>query len=295
MNNVCLVWLEWPEKCFRANAEALSVLKTLVPPGTEVVRARTEKSFLRTLPRATHAIVWNFRQEWFACATRLRVLATPAAGRELVPVQGPPGVTVHFGGFHGPAMAESAIGLMLAWCRGIIAEERLGHWPKIALSQRCYRIAGTHAVVLGYGRIGRTVGERLEALGVKVTGIRRRTLPKLRKAVRTADWLVCALPSDTGTDDIIDAKLLAALPRRAVIVNVGRGNAIDEAALADALVKGRVAAALLDVWKKEPLPPDSPLGRADTPNVVRMPHSAAFYPEYVVDCFRELAEEGLLA
>lgn len=295
MSEVVLVWLEWPEKCFRVDAEALAVLKTLAPAGARIVRVRSEGGFLRALPRATHAIVWNFRAEWFARAPRLRLLATPAAGRELVPVKGPKGVKIHFGGFHGPAMAESALALMLAWCRGVIAAERLPHWPKVALSARCYRLAGTHAVVLGYGRIGRAIGARLEAFGVTVTGIRRRNLAALPAAARTADWLVCALPGDTGTDDIVGESLLAELPRRCVVVNVGRGNAVDETALASALKKGRIAAALLDVWKKEPLPPDSPLGRAGTPNVVRMPHAAAFYPQYVADCFRELAAKGLLA
>lgn len=291
---VYLIWLEWPEKCFRVDTGALSVLKTLVPAGARIVRARSEAGFLRALPSATHAVVWRFDAAWFARARRLRLLATPAAGRELVPAAGPAGVTVHFGGFHGPAMAESAVGLMLAWCRGVIAAERLPHWPKIALSERCYRLGGTKAVILGYGRIGRTIGERLAAFGVTVTGIGRRTLADLSRAARTADWLVCALPGDTGTDGLVGADLLAVLPRRCVIVNVGRGNAVDESALADALRRGRIAAALLDVWREEPLSERSPLGRADTPNVVRMPHAAAFYPEYVADCFRELAAEGLL-
>jgi glyoxylate/hydroxypyruvate reductase A len=124
--------------------------------------------------------------------------------------------------------------------------------------------------------------------------MRRHNISSLRAEAKKADWLICVLPSDTGTTDIVDAKLLAALPRRCVVVNVGRGNAIDEAALASALKRGRIAAALLDVWRKEPLPEGSPLGGDDVPNLVRMPHSAAFYPEYISDAIRELAAEGLL-
>ena len=292
--NTCLIWLEWPEKCFRTGAEALSTLRSLAPAGSRIVRARSERGFLRALPSATHVLTWHFRSEWFARAPKLRLLATPAAGRELVPQKGPPGVTIHFGGFHGGVMAESVLAMMLAWCRGVVAAERLGPWPKIALSERCYRLAGTRAVILGYGRIGRVVGERLSALGVEVVGITRRNVSILRDEAKKADWLICALPSDTGTTDIVDARLISALPRRCVVVNVGRGNAIDEEALAKALKKGRVAAALLDVWKKEPLPPDSPLAAADVPNVVRMPHAAAFHPGYVSDAIRELASEGLL-
>lgn len=293
--NVYLIWLEWPERCFRATARDMALLRSMVPAGSRIVRARSEAGFLRALPSATHAVVWNFRSEWFARARRLRLLATPAAGRELVPTVAPPGVKIHFGAFHGDVMAESALAMMLAWCRGVVAAERLGPWPKLRLAERCYRMAGTHAVVLGFGKIGRRIGGRLSALGVKVTGIRRRNAGALASAVKTADWLVCALPGDTGTTDMVDGRLISRLPRRCVVVNVGRGNAIDEAALASALRRGRIAAALLDVWKTEPLPPDSPLGRSDVPNIVRMPHAAAFSPRYIGDCFRELSGEGLLA
>ena len=289
-----LIWLEWPEKCFRTSPEALSVLRKLVPSGSRIVRARSEASFLRALPRATHVVTWSFKPEWFDRAKKLRLLATPAAGRELVPVEGPKGVKIHFGGFHGAAMAESVLAMMLAWCRGVVAAERLGRWPKIALSERCYRLAGTRAVILGYGRIGRTIGDRLSALGVEVTGIRRANIGELKPAAKKADWLICVLPSDTGTTDIVDAKLLKLLPKRCVVVNVGRGNAIDEEALAKALASGKIAGALLDVWKKEPLDESSPLGRDGVPNLVRMPHAAAFHMEYVADAFRELFEEGLL-
>lgn len=292
--NVYLVYLEWPEKCFRISPEALAVLRGLVPKGSRIVRARTEKAFLRALPSATHVITWPFKEEWFKLAPKLKVLATPSAGRELMPLEGPKGVRIHFGGFHGPAMAESVLALMLAWCRGVVAGERLGHWPKVALSERCYRLAGTRAVILGYGKIGHAIGDRLAAFDVEIVGIRRHNISSLRAEAKKADWLICVLPSDTGTTDIVDAKLIAALPRRCVVVNVGRGNAIDEAALASALKRGRIAAALLDVWKKEPLSEDSPLGKGDVPNLVRMPHAAAFYPEYVADAFRELAAEGLL-
>ena len=292
--NTYLIWLEWPEKCFLTSPGALAVLRGLVPEGSRIVRAKTESGFLRELPKATHVVTWHFKKEWFTKAENLRLLATPAAGRELLPVEGPDGVTIHFGGFHGAAMAESVLAMILAWCRGVIWSERLGYWPKLKLAERCYRLAGTKAVILGYGRIGRTIGDRLVALGVEVKGIRRGNAAELKTVAKTADWLICVLPSDTGTTDIVNAKLLACLPKKCVVVNVGRGNAIDECALADALKKGRIAAALLDVWKKEPLPKDSPLGRDDVPNLVRMPHAAAFHMDYVADSFRELAAEGLL-
>ena len=126
------------------------------------------------------------------------------------------------------------------------------------------------------------------ALGVRVTPIRRATIAALIPACRTADWLIAALPSDTGTDNLVSAAVLRALPRRAVFINVGRGNAVDEEALATALRTHRLAAACLDVFKREPLDSTSPLA-ADLPNLHRLPHATAFAPDYLPLFFEELA------
>ena len=305
-----LVWLNWPERCFRAGAADVAYLKSLVPRGARVVRVAGERAFLRELPEATHAIVWSFRREWFASAPRLRLLATPAAGREFVPTSGPPGVTIHFGGFHGCIMAESVAAFVLAWSRGFFRPElRSKPWPRNELSRVCGEVAGTRAVIAGYGRVGRAVGAKLEALGVSVAGITRhgvfadgRKLPdgRLPGLLSSADWFVLALPSTTGTDGFLSAATLAKLPRRCVVVNVGRGNAVDERALFAALRSRRIAGAYLDVRRHEPSAtvletPGYVPELADLPNCVVMPHAAAFSPRYLRRCFDELKEEGLLA
>jgi phosphoglycerate dehydrogenase-like enzyme len=152
-------------------------------------------------------------------------------------------------------------------------------------------VAGTNAVILGYGKIGKATGEKLEALGVNVTGVTRKDIADLPKYLKSAHWLVVALPSDTGTDNIIDAKMIAKLPRNAVIINVGRGNSIDEEALAEALLKKKIAAAFLDVFKEEPLSETSPLS-SNIPGLFRMPHVSAFAPEYIPLFFEEMAVKG---
>ena len=312
MNNVYLVWLEWPDKCFRVDAEALRFLKTLVPKGSRVVRARSEASFLRALPKATHAIVWNFKADWFAKAPRLKVLATPAAGRELVPDKGPKGVRIHFGHYHGRIMAESVQAFVLAWAHGFFAVRNAPKsckaWPRTWLSDKCFNVAGTKAVILGYGNVGRAIGQKLAATGIEVFGVTRHGTyrgthklkgPKVQTIFGSADWLVLALPSTTGTDDVLDAKLIAKLPRRCVVINVGRGNAVDEKALSKALKSKRLAGAYLDVRKHEPsatvleasgyVP-----GLADLPTCVSMPHASAFSPDYVRLCFKELKDDRCL-
>lgn len=292
--NKYVVYLEWPIQCFRVDAEALAALRGLVPPDSRVVRARDDAEFLRELPDATHAIVWHFRPEWFALAQQLRVLATPSAGRELLPLEGPEGVKIHFGGFHGAAIAESVLGYMLAWCRGVLRRPGKKVWERSELGDKCYRLQGTKAVILGYGKIGKAVGNLLGKLEVRVFGIGRSNFETLRTEVSDADWLVCVLPSDTGTDRLVDADVIAALPERCVIVNVGRGNCMDEAALKEALQSGKVAGAILDVIGREPPQAGDTLVGGDVPNLTIMSHTSAFYPEYVKDCFRELAAEELL-
>lgn len=308
----CLVWLEWPEKCFRVDTEALRLLKSLVGAKGRVQRVRSEAAFLKALPQATHVITWHFQAAWYERATRLQVVATPAAGRELVAQNAPRGVKVHFGGFHGAIMSESVVAFIFAWARGFFQVERCDEptaraWPRSWLSDKCHLVAGTRAVVLGYGRVGRAIGEKLSTLGVAVTGIRRANLSELPRAARTADWLVLALPSDTGTDNLLNRALIARLPRRCVVINVGRGNAVDESALVAALRTKRLAGAYLDVFKDEPTAlettrakgRDASVGILSLPRdtwpktLVAMPHASAFSSDYLKRCFQELKDDGI--
>ncbi len=308
----CLVWLEWREKCFCLDAEAFRYLQTLVPNGMAVVWAKSKTAFLRELPTATHVITWHFDAAWYAKAKNLKVLATPAAGRELVAWQeAPAGVKVHFGAFHGAIIAESVLGFMFAWAHGFFHPEIKSAdrstlpwretWPRRLISGDCYRVAGTRAVIVGYGKIGGAIGQKLTALGVEVVGFTRKNIGELPAVAPTADWLILALPSDTGTDNLLNKALLAKLLKRCVVINVGRGNAVDEVALLKALRRGKLAGAYLDVFAAEP----GPLGHAGrgrilgTPpeelpwSLIKMPHSSAFSHDYLKLCFQELKDDGL--
>ena len=314
--NRYLIWLEWPEKCFRANDGDLKLFRSLVPKGSRVVRVKSECAFLKALPSATHAVVWHFKKEWFASAPKLKVLATPAAGRELVAWRdAPKGVKVHFGSFHGPIISETVLGFLLAWTRGFFWKGPM--WPREELAEHCGDLEGTTALIAGFGRIGRAIAERLEPFGVECFGITRHgvfTLADFHKGrptakkipiplLRRADWFILALPSDTGTDDFLDARLIRRLPKKCVVVNVGRGNAVDEDALLAAIKEGRLAGAYLDVFKHEPTalnPRIGPRGKGLAAakrvpwNLIRMPHACAFSSRYMKECFRELAREGVL-
>lgn len=100
------------------------------------------------------------------------------------------------------------------------------------------------------------------------------------------DYLVCVLPRTDDTNKIVDAKLLDVLPSHAVFINVGRGNAVDEPALVNALNSGKLAAAVLDVFEKEPLPEGHPFWT--TPNLYMTFHTSAIsYPEDITKLFIE--------
>src|SRR5690606_20624828 len=132
-------------------------------------------------------------------------------------------------------------------------------------------IAGTTVGVVGLGGVGRAVAWRAAALGMRVLAVRRgsggapenvellRGDDALDTLLARSDHLVLSAPSTPATRGLLDAASIARLRRTAVVVNVGRGDLVDEAALADALAAGHLRGAALDVFTEEPLPADSPL------------------------------------
>jgi phosphoglycerate dehydrogenase-like enzyme len=147
-------------------------------------------------------------------------------------------------------------------------------------------LQGRSLAVIGLGPIGLEVARLGAAFGMEVTGFRRsvrgdepcRTEPvaRLADALPTTEYLVVAAPLTDETRGLIDAAALRALPREAVIVNNARGELIDEAALIEALERGEIAGAALDVFETEPLPEASRLW--SLPNVIVTPHSSGTSP-----------------
>jgi len=140
---------------------------------------------------------------------------------------------------------------------------------------------GRRALVVGRGAIGNRVARTLEALDMEVTALGRGDVAALDAALSTADVLVLAVPSTAATKGLLDQRRLALLPEGAVLVNVARGDVVDEDALYEALLSGRLGAAGLDVWWRYPA---DAAAREDTrpsrrpfhelENVVLSPHRA---------------------
>ena len=195
-------------------------------------------------------------------------------------------LTTSSGSTAGP-IAQTAIMSLLALARGFprwLVAQRSRQWnPERKSPPRDLR--GQTVVVLGLGNIGAEIARLARALGLSVIGVRRgppraedpvdelhppAALPGL---LPRCDWLVIACPLTPGTRSLIDAPLIAALPRGARIINVARGEIVSEQALIAALRSGHLAGAYLDVFESEPLPPESPLW--DLPNVLITPHDSA--------------------
>jgi phosphoglycerate dehydrogenase-like enzyme len=232
---------------------------------------------------------------------RLRWLTTMGAGLDGLVELDPwsLGIEVTNGsGVHAVHMAEFLLSGVL------FASERIG--PRLAnhaargwsdrrgLAGR--RLRGRHAVIVGYGSVGREAARLLDAFGVSITAVKqdpsRRADPGWREpgtgdpegriptswvgpgelvdAVRDADHVLLTAPATPRTVGLISREVLAAMPPDAWLHNVGRGALVDQAALAEALVGGRLGGAVLDVTTPEPLPPDDPLWAA--PNCLVAPH-----------------------
>ncbi len=287
MKPMLLVWLALrgvPE--FTATEQQVARWAARVPE-LEVVFADSQEAFVRNLSKATYVLTFRFAEAWLPLTYRLKWIATPAAGKELLGARIPERIRLTYGTFHGDVMAETAVGMLLAVRRGLLPGIGLctTHEPWPALVPGRMVIDGSSAVVLGYGNIGRAIGAKLEALGVRVQGVRRANLVDLDMLLSQADALFVALPATPETDRLLDARRLALLPRHAVVVNVGRGNVLDERALCAALTSGALGAAFLDVMHEEPYPADGPLHAA--PRCFLLPHASAFTPDYLDRAFEE--------
>ncbi len=266
----------------------------------------TKEEFLRALPDADVAACWVFASEWLPLAARVRRIISPTAGNEWFPRELRPGLTLELSRFHGRVMAETVLGMILCHCRGLLAAYRLQSvqaWPRLELEPGLSTLHGSRLTLLGFGAIGTHIGRQAKAFGARLTGLRRtlcplpeyfgpedRLLPAsaLEQVLPETDHLVVCLPATAETDRILDARRLALLPPQAGLYNVGRGNALDEEALASWLAAHPQAEAYLDVYREEPLPEDSPLRRQ--PNCLLLPHISALAPTFLDLFVEELIE-----
>lgn len=192
-------------------------------------------------------------------------------------------------GANAPVVAQTAVLGLLALARQwprLLAAQREHRWAPLIASGLPRDLQGQTAVIVGWGPVGQEIGRLLGALGLDLVVVRRSAGAADRPGLRTittaqlpdvlpgTDWLVLACPLTPETRGLVDAQALARLPAHAGLVNVARGEVVDEAALVRALQQQRLGGAYLDVFATEPLAAGSPLW--DLPNAIVTPHSAGF-------------------
>lgn len=187
------------------------------------------------------------------------------------------------GGVHAGPLAEFAILGLLAFTKGLprlLADKQAHRWEHYPMAE----LAGATVLVVGLGSVGAEVARLATAFGMRVIAVNRtgrtdsphvdevRTSRFLGDLLPVAHGIVLSLPLTAETRGMIDAAAISRMHSGAVLVDVGRGGVIDEAALVQALQQGRLAGAALDVFATEPLSASSPLW--ELPNVLLSPHTA---------------------
>lgn len=282
-------------------------IRTITVPTAELYEA------LQPLPAGISAAVWDFDgdpdgieyvdidavvapytggkawQESLVRVPNLKLLQAQTTGYDGLPeLVGESTAVASAAGVHAAATAELALGLILASLRGIdaaVRDQLRANWNP----QRYPGLADRRVLLVGVGGIGREIAARLEPFEVELTRVGSTArdddaghvhgVVELPVLAAEAEVLVVITPLNEKTRHLIDAKVLAALPDGALVVNVARGPVVDTAALTKEVTSGRLRAAL-DVVDPEPLPADHPLWNCT--NAIITPHnggnSGAFTP-----------------
>jgi phosphoglycerate dehydrogenase-like enzyme len=258
-----------------------------------------------------------FNREMAAAGRRLKLVQVPAAGLDRIdPPALPPGVWLANAYGHEVGIAEYVIGAILTWNRGLCRADTLlrrGEWDSqwAAGSPPPPRpeLGGKTLGVLGYGRIGQALAQRARAFDMAIWGIRRDpTQPvscaadflggpaALDELLRRADYLVVTSPLTPATRGVLGQRELALMKPTAVLVNVARAEIVDEEALYEALHRGVIAGAILDVWYRYPtgagptLPSRLPFHELG--NVLMTPHVSG-WTEGMLEARAEVIAENI--
>ena len=207
------------------------------------------------------------------------------------------------GGLFSPSLGEFFIGAALFFAkdfRRMVRSQEAGKWDPFDIVE----VAGQTVGIVGYGDIGRACAARARALGMRVLAVKRhgpmlynmdhlvdRTFGPdgLGQVLEQSDYVVVSAPLTPETRGMISDAQFARMKPTAVIINIGRGPVVDEAAMVRALEQRRIRGAALDVFEREPLPPGHPFYRLD--NVLLSPHCADHTPDWLDRAMRFFVEQ----
>ncbi|OLZ08058.1 D-2-hydroxyacid dehydrogenase [Sulfobacillus thermosulfidooxidans] len=281
---------------YRSGHERIGeILKEMNCPG-EIITARTLEEFEELVPSAEIVFGWKIPPHLFRHARQLRWIQSMGAGvDDLVsnPDLPPTVMITRIVDQFGSSIAEFVFAELLAHVRRLdrLRQQQRDHrWEPLAVGTlRNQRIG-----IAGLGSIGQELVRKARAFDMVVYGLSREPKPEMvDKAfssdqwilfVQSLDYLVITLPVTEKTRGVVGQQVLQAMKPDALIINVGRGEVINQQALVDALTTGQIAGAVLDVFETEPLPSDNILW--DLPGVRISPHIAGpSIDEYVAHYF----------
>jgi len=268
-------------------------------PDVRFIQARTHDALADAIEDADVAFSSLVREDVYARARKLRWIHSSAAGvgATLFPALIESDVVLtNSRGIQSASIAEHILAMVLAWRRGIhvaVRRQAQGVWAQDELTSLAPTPLGeTQVLIVGMGSIGEAAAALFRGIGMQVEGVRRRArdgyagVDSLPDRLPSADIVAITLPHTRETNRLFDAVMLARMKPGSLLVNIGRGRIIDEAALVEGLKAGRPGAAALDVFEREPLSPESPLWAME--NVIVSPHVAGFGANFwqsVVDLF----------
>ena len=255
--------------------------------GVQLVNVQTEEQALQEIEEA-EAFYGNLTPEMFSHARKLEWVQAPVAGLEhfVFPALAESDVILtNMAGIYSDVISDHALAYLLMFARGfhLYRFNQMEHlWQKGA---QVRHLASSTLGVVGLGGIGAEVARKGKALGLEVWGIEARDIETpegvdmllgpddLDLVLAKSDFLVLCVPHTPDTVGLISKRELALMPNSAYLINIGRGVLLSLEALVEALETDEIAGAGLDVFEKEPLPPEHPLWQMR--NVIITPHSAA--------------------
>ena len=276
------------------SSEVATIAREMAPAGFELVLAQPGTSeFEAALGQVEYMVCYPnvpMHDSFYRAAPRLKIVQLLSAGYDAVDLEAARRAKVpvaNNGGANAISVAEHALMLMLTVSRKVVWQHSNvagGRWRGNGPAPRMYELHDKTLGIVGLGTIGKKVARLARAFGMRVQyydivrltedqedalGVRFRLL---RELVRTSDVVSLHVPLNASTRHLIGAGELALMKPSAILVNTSRGPVVDEAALTRTLGEGKIFGAGLDVFDREPTPPDNPLLKLD--NVVLTAHFA---------------------
>ena len=258
-------------------------IKTLLP--NTVINEARQETLTQAHIAAADVVFGNVPAELLDAAPNLKWVHLSSAGTDGYMHLLDRGITLtNATGAYNDSIAETMLAFTGALCIGLpgyVRNQQQGIWQRNGWAKT---IQGSTVVVLGCGNIGTAYARRMHALGAYVIGVRRSAakcpdgvdemvcMEQADDVLPRADIVAMIMPNTPETVGFMDARRMALLKDGALLINCGRGNALDPDALYDALVSGKLDGAAIDVTYTEPLPPNDKLWSA--PNLLITPHVA---------------------